>query len=100
MAEFIPESTSEGLREILLGCLDHCPREYDLPEQNKNFPFPAHNLTSLWKYCSYLFCDALFGVEKRIPASILLASPWFQLHKIGDADDASSLMMTYLDGAC
>jgi len=62
MSEFIPESTSDGLREILLGCLDHSP-------------------------------------QKRIPASILLSSPWFRFHEINNVDDASSLMMIYLDRA-
>ena len=27
MSDYIPESTSDGLREILLGCLDHSSRE-------------------------------------------------------------------------
>ncbi|KAL3795490.1 hypothetical protein ACHAW5_002457 [Stephanodiscus triporus] len=27
MSEFVPESTSDGLRDILMGCLDHSPRE-------------------------------------------------------------------------
>jgi len=62
MSEFIPEATSDGLRDILLGCLDHSP-------------------------------------QKRIPASILLSSPWFQSHEINDVDDASSLMKVYLDCA-
>ena len=60
MNDFIPKSTSNGLREILVGCFDHCP-------------------------------------HKRIPASILLFSPWFQSHNIHDVKDASSLMMVYLD---
>lgn len=62
MTQFIPESTSDGLREILVGCLDHVP-------------------------------------EKRIPASILLSSPWFQLHEITTVDDASGLMKAYLERA-
>jgi serine/threonine protein kinase len=60
MNDYIPESTSNGLREILVGSLDHCP-------------------------------------HKRIPASILLSSPWFQFHNIHGVQDASSLMMVYLD---
>jgi len=60
MNDFIPKSTSNGLREILVGSLDHCP-------------------------------------HKRIPASILLLSPWFQSHNIHGVQDASSLMMVYLD---
>ena len=62
MTHFIPESTSDGLREILEGCLDHVP-------------------------------------EKRIPASILLSSPWFQLHEITTVEDASGLMKVYLERA-
>mmetsp|Transcript_28536 Transcript_28536/g.61327 ORF Transcript_28536/g.61327 Transcript_28536/m.61327 type:complete len:141 (-) Transcript_28536:239-661(-) len=62
MSEFIPETTSHGLREILLGCLDHSP-------------------------------------QNRMPATILLSSPWFQSHDISDVDDASKLMKTYLDRA-
>jgi len=27
MSEYIPDSTSDGLREILLGCLDYTPRK-------------------------------------------------------------------------
>jgi serine/threonine protein kinase len=60
MNDFIPELTSNGLREILVGSLDHCP-------------------------------------HKRIPASILLSSPWFHFHNIHDVQEASSLMMVYLD---
>lgn len=60
MNDFIPELTSDDLREILVGCFDHCP-------------------------------------HKRIPASILLSSPWFQSHNIHGVEDASSLMMVYLD---
>ncbi|KAL7537279.1 hypothetical protein ACHAXR_008673 [Thalassiosira sp. AJA248-18] len=62
MSEFIPDSTSDGLREILLGCLDHSP-------------------------------------QKRMPASVLLSSPWFHLHEITDVDDASALMKAYLERA-
>lgn len=29
MSEYIPVSASDGLREILLGCLKHTPREID-----------------------------------------------------------------------
>ena len=39
----------------------------------------------------------LTRVEKRIPASILLSSPWFKIHKIKDVEDAASLMRAYLD---
>ena len=60
MNDFIPKSTSNGLREILVGCFDHCP-------------------------------------HKRIPASILLLSPWFPSHNVHEVKDASSLMMVYLD---
>ena len=60
MNDFIPKSTSNGLREILVGCFDHCP-------------------------------------HKRIPASILLFSPWFPSHNVHEVKDASSLMMVYLD---
>lgn len=62
MVQFIPRSISDGLREILLGCLDHSP-------------------------------------DKRMPASVLLSSPWFDLHEIADVDDASVLVKAYLDHA-
>ena len=29
MSEYIPVSASNGLREIILGCLNHTPREID-----------------------------------------------------------------------
>ena len=36
-------------------------------------------------------------IDKRIPASILLTSPWFHLHEINAVEDAISLMKVYLD---
>jgi len=63
MSDFIPETTSDGLREILVGCLDHSP-------------------------------------QNRIPASVLLSSPWFQFHEINSVDDASSLTKAYLEQLC
>lgn len=35
------------------------------------------------------------GIDKRIPASILLQSPWFRQYGINSVHDACSLMMTY-----
>lgn len=37
--------------------------------------------------------------EKRIPASVLLSSPWFRSHEINEVDDAVALMKVYLDRA-
>ncbi|EED86933.1 hypothetical protein THAPSDRAFT_269874 [Thalassiosira pseudonana CCMP1335] len=60
MSDFIPESVSYGLRELLMGCLCYSP-------------------------------------QKRMPASILIQSPWFQSHEISCVDDASKLTKRYLD---
>ena len=59
MGMYIPESTSEGLKEVILGCLDHNP-------------------------------------EKRMPASVLIASPWFRVHGMDCVDDAVMNMRRYL----
>ena len=54
-------------------------------------------------HCFEFWIDAshilLQSVEKRMPASTLLSSPWFQLHEINDVDDASLLMKLYMDRA-
>ena len=89
MSEYIPDSTSDGLREILLGCLDHTPRQFLLVF----FLRIASLVINTHKSIVLLF------VEKRIPASILLSSPWFQFHEISNVDDATSLMKVYLDSA-
>jgi len=60
MKEYIPDGTSEGLSEILMGCLNHCP-------------------------------------EKRMPADVLIGSPWFELNGIECVDDAVVGMKRYLD---
>ena len=46
-----------------------------------------------------LICGASFlsATEKRMPASILIQSPWFQSHEISCVDDASKLTKRYLD---
>lgn len=59
MGMYIPETTSEGLKEVILGCLDYNP-------------------------------------EKRMPASVLIASPWFKVHGIACVDDAVMNMRRYL----
>ena len=59
MGQYIPEGTSEGLSEILMGCLNHCP-------------------------------------EKRMPADVLIGSPWFELNGIECVDDAVVNMKRYL----
>jgi serine/threonine protein kinase len=56
--EYIPETTEEGMRELLLACLQK--------EQ-----------------------------EKRVPASILLESPWFESHGIHEVSDAVAIMHRY-----
>ena len=91
MREYIPESTSDGLREILLGCLAHSPREY-LHLMNELYHLFESFFLHLFHFISYI-------KDKRIPASILLSSPWFDFHEIYNVDDASSLMMVYLDSA-
>ena len=83
--EYIPESTSDGLREILLGCLAHSPREYLI---RLNYFLNHSDISS-----------SSYSKDKRIPASILLSSPWFDFHEISNVDDASSLMMIYLESA-
>mmetsp|Transcript_23093 Transcript_23093/g.38042 ORF Transcript_23093/g.38042 Transcript_23093/m.38042 type:complete len:492 (-) Transcript_23093:26-1501(-) len=60
MEEYIPDGTSEGLREILMGCLNHCP-------------------------------------GKRMPADVLIGSPWFELNGIECVDDAVVGMKRYLE---
>ena len=39
--------------------------------------------------------DARYAIEKRIPASILLESPWFETHGIHDVSDAVAIMHRY-----
>ena len=87
MSEYIPESTSDGLQEMLLGCLAHSPREY------------LHLIMRLYPLFESFFLQLSFISikDKRIPASILLSSPWFDFHEISNVDDASSLMMVYLE---
>ena len=88
MSEYIPESTSDGLKEILLGCLAHSPREY------------LHLIIRLYHVLNHSDISfSSYSKDKRIPASILLSSPWFDFHEISNVDDASSLMMVYLDSA-
>jgi hypothetical protein len=84
MSDYIPQSTSDGLREILLGCLCISPRE-----------FADCMLFFTYFYTSLLFY--LRDLDKRIPASILLQSPWFRHHGINSFDDSPSLMRAYLE---
>jgi hypothetical protein len=36
-----------------------------------------------------------FVTEKRVPASILIESPWFETHGIREIDDAVSIVRHY-----
>ena len=83
MSDYIPQSTSDGLREILLGCLCISPRE---------FADCILSLIFILRSCFFLR-----DIDKRIPASILLQSPWFQHHGISSLDDTPSLMRAYLE---
>lgn len=89
MSEYIPGSTSDGLQEILLGCLAHSPREY------------LHHIIRLEYFLNHSSYISFISYikDKRIPASILLSSPWFDFHEISNVEDASSLMMVYFDSA-
>lgn len=60
MSEYIPDETSEGLTEVLMGCLNHSP-------------------------------------EKRMPAEVLIGSPWFEFNGIECVDDAVMGMKRYLE---
>lgn len=62
MGKYIPNDTSLGLKEIMMGCLHYYP-------------------------------------EKRMPASVLIASPWFdEIHGIECVDDAVRSMKSFLGG--
>ena len=58
--QLVPRSLSEGLQELLCGCLQREP-------------------------------------ERRIPADILIASPWFESFGIVDLESAVQVMYDYVD---
>ena len=79
MGDFVPDGADGGLREILVACLDQSPGEIF----GESVPLSRSHARSLIS-------------EKRIPAPILLASPWFGRHRIGCVDDAVAHMKEYL----
>ena len=87
MSEYIPDSTSDGLREILLGCLNMTPSKI----------VDIMLLTDFALLDPYNVCTSYKSAEKRMPISILITSPWFLYHKITNIDVASKIMKEYLN---
>lgn len=84
--DFIPAGTEEGLRELLLACLQKEPGKVSVVWYNSGFLCNVEPKIS-----------SSILTEKRVPASILLESPWFDRHGIHDVSDAVAIMHRYFE---
>ena len=91
--EMIPSTIGAGLRELLRACLQKYPGELDFS------PFLAEylHLDALELISSFFVLGIWQSIEKRVPANVLIYSPWFANQEIYNLTDAVEATREFIE---
>lgn len=99
LENLVPSGVERGLREILIGCLRQEPGKSK--DGHEDTSVPANILHSTHNFTPFNFVRLSMlpsTTARRIPAAVLLESPWFShTHDIRDVKGAREMLCLYID---